>query len=105
MRTVRPKGYTAWLVLITVSLGTAAGIYAIHKSQQTEREVIANLTGLGSAFIPNTCNDLTVLRLTFLQNLHKGVIRDQELYRMKLAEQRLLKQQQQKQAAASAKQA
>lgn len=30
-----------------------------------------------------------------VQNLHKGVIRDEELYRMKLAEQKLLAEQKQ----------
>lgn len=33
--------------------------------------------------------------LILMQNLHKGVIRDEELYRMKLAEQKLLREQQQ----------
>ena len=28
-----------------------------------------------------------------VQNLHKGVIRDEELYRMKLAEQKLMREQ------------
>lgn len=36
--------------------------------------------------------------VTILQNLHKGVIRDEELYRIKLAEHTLRLQQQQSQS-------
>lgn len=45
------------LVLFLVTAGTAAGIWVIHDSQNTERE-----------------------------NLHKGVLRDDELYKQKLKE-------------------
>lgn len=37
---IRPRGSTAWLVLVAVTVGTGGGIWAIHKSQQTEREVV-----------------------------------------------------------------
>lgn len=59
------RSHAAWYTLVLVTLGTGGGIYAIHRSQTTERE-----------------------------NLHKGVLRDQELYLLKKAQHKLLKEKQ-----------
>ena len=33
------RSHAAWYTLVLVTLGTGGGIYAIHRSQTTEREV------------------------------------------------------------------
>ena len=79
------RSRAAWYTLLLVTAGTAGGIYAIHRSQQTERQV--NILSL-----QHGCPRLEsggAERAWVVQNLHKGVLRDQELYRLKKAQHTL----------------
>lgn len=83
------RSCAAWYTLVLVTVGTGAGIYAIHRSQQTEREV-----GLYLPLMGTQRNVLLLRSPQPTQNLHKGVLRDQELYMLKKAQHKLLEAQQ-----------
>ena len=90
---------------LTVITGlTAAGIYWIHHQQVIEREVPfcccrsawsarGERTQVQQKYQVNSVSK----RPCCLQNLHKGVLRDKELYELKKAQQKLLQLQQQAQ--------
>ena len=52
------RSHAAWYTLVLVTVGTGAGIYAIHRSQQTEREV-----GLHLPLIRRHLNEVLFLSL------------------------------------------
>ncbi len=79
--------HAAWYTLVLVTVGTGGGIYAIHRSQTTEREVSPDRSAISA-------RSVTISRACSLQNLHKGVLRDQELYMLKKAQHKLLKDKQ-----------
>ena len=84
--------------LLAVTAITCAGIWAVHKTQETEREVCVKggmgggggercgallraWRGVGAAR-PPASHPLPTAACK-AQNLHKGVIRDEEMYRLK----------------------
>lgn len=66
------------IFLVGTTLVTGLGIAYIHHGQKVEREVWVTIDIL--YVFDDSCD------CDWAQNLHKGVIRDKELYKRKLAE-------------------
>ena len=97
--------------LLAATAITLGGVYYIHESQKQEREVCHKTPGIvmahlclwtcmlvQSAQVNCSCiafigSPGTIRDPSHMQNLHRGVLRDEELYKMKLREQREQQQQ------------
>ena len=79
-------------VLLLVATGTLSGIWWIHHGQAIERQVCRNVLEQSPDGQVLPCMQPPQRRA--LQNLHQGVLRDDELYALKKAQHDLKKLQQ-----------
>lgn len=79
-------------MLLLVAIGTLSGIWWIHHGQAIERQVCRSLHKQSPDGQALQCMQSLLRRM--LQNLHQGVLRDDELYALKKAERDLKRLQQ-----------
>ena len=94
------------ITLLAATAITLGGVYYIHESQKQEREVCHNIAGIVMAHLcqwtcmlvhsaPVNCSCIAFIGSSGpirdpsnMQNLHRGVLRDEELYKRKVRERR-----------------